>query len=120
MANEFLDNAILKAKEFFEVAAKKTEEVVDTEKLKYNLSVIKNSREKDFAALGRAYYNAVKNDSIDKIDEQDLITRIEEKTDSIKVLKEEISAAKNKKLCNSCGCLVTTDSLYCKKCGGKL
>lgn len=119
MSNEYIDNALTKAKEVFDVAVKKTEEVVTIEKLKYNLSATRNSREKDLAALGVIYYKLLKETEDMDEETEALVTSINEKTAKIKELKEEISVAKNKKYCNSCGSFVATDSSYCKNCGNK-
>ena len=119
MSNEYIDNVLEKAREVFGVAVTKTEEVVTVEKLKYNLSVIKNSREKDLAELGVLYYKLLK--EAEEMDEEteELVTSIAEKTAKIKELKEEISNVKNKKQCDNCGNFVATDSSYCKNCGCK-
>lgn len=119
MSNEYIDNAVVKAKEVFEVAVKKTEEVVTVEKLKYNLSVTKNSREKDLADLGKIYYKILKETEDFDENTEELFNSITEKTAKIKELREEISNVKNKKYCNNCGSFVTNDSSYCKNCGNK-
>ena len=119
MSNEYIDNAIVKAKEVFDVAVKKTEEVVTVEKLKYNLSVTKNSRERDLAALGKKYYKILKETEDFDEETEELFNSINEKTATIKELREEISNVKNKKYCNYCGSFVANDSSFCKNCGNK-
>jgi hypothetical protein len=119
MSNEYLDNAIVKAKEVLDVAVKKTEEVVTVKKLEYNLLAARSSREKDLAALGRIYYKILKGSQ--EMDEESkvLFDSITEKTSKINQIKEEISNAKNKKYCSNCGTFVTVDSAYCKNCGNE-
>lgn len=119
MANEYIDNAIVKAREVIDVAVKKTGEVITVEKLKYNLSVIKNDREKDLAALGVMYYKLLKESEMPDEETEALVNSIAEKTAKIKELKEEISNTNNKKCCENCGSFVSTDSSYCKNCGSK-
>ena len=50
---------------------------------------------------------------------EELFNSINEKTATIKELREEISNVKNKKYCNYCGSFVANDSSFCKNCGNK-
>ena len=45
---DFLDNAIIKAKETIEVVSKKTSEIVTTEKQKFDVSTLKAKLQKDY------------------------------------------------------------------------
>lgn len=116
----FFDNALNKTKEVFDVAAKKTDEVVTLEKQKFNLSSIKSKREKDFADLGRIYFDIVKNDT-DLSDEiRNLLDAISEKNDEIDRLNKDIQNAKNKRICPNCKANIDINSSYCNNCGEKL
>lgn len=89
-------------------------------KLKYNLYAAKNSREKDFTALGKLYYKAIKDAGVADEQTRNLVAAIEEKNEKIQELNYEISMAKNKKVCPNCGSFISFDSSYCKKCGNKV
>ncbi len=65
---DFIDNALEKAKETLNVVSKKTEEVVQSGKQKFNIASLENQLSKDYKTLGEIYYNILKDSEID--DEQ--------------------------------------------------
>ena len=87
---DFLDNAFEKAKEVFDVACKKTNEVVTTQKQKFDIASIENKRNKDFLNLGRLYFEAVKDAEIEDIRIKNLIDSIKEKNELIDSINDEI------------------------------
>ncbi len=117
---DFLDNAVSKAKEAIDIACKKTNEVVTTQKQKFDVAAIENKRAKDFEALGKLYYNSIKDSKIKDDDVKVLVDAINEKNKKIKELKDEINTAKNKRICPSCGANIESNSVFCNKCGAKL
>ena len=52
---DFLDNAINKAKEVVDIAYKKTEEVVLTEKQRFDIASLNSKIDKDYKALGEIF-----------------------------------------------------------------
>lgn len=117
---DFLDNAVSKAKEAFDIACKKTGEVVTTQKQKLDVVGIENKRAKDFIALGEIYFEMIKDTEIDNIQIKDLVEAIKDKNEKIAELKSEINAAKNKRICPQCGANIDDTSIYCSVCGAKL
>ncbi len=117
---DFFDNAVNKAKEVFDVAYKKTNEVVQTQKQKFDVSTIENKRNKDFMQLGELYYNQIKDTEIENEKIKDLVEAITEKNMKIDELKQEINAAKNKRICPNCSANIDDNSIYCSVCGAKL
>ncbi len=116
----FLDDAINKTKEVFDVAYKKTDEVVTTEKQKFNIASLKSKREKDYADLGRIYYDLIK-DSENLDDEiRKIVDAISEKNDEIARLNEYVQTVKNKRICPNCDAIIDIKSSYCNNCGVKL
>lgn len=116
----FLDDAINKTKEVFDVACKKTDEVVTVEKQKFNIASLKSKREKDYADLGKIYFELVK-DSTDLSDEtRNLVDAISEKNEEIARLNADIQNIKNKRVCPKCNANVDINSSYCNSCGEKL
>lgn len=114
------DSAVNKAKEVFDAACKKTGEVVNLQKLKIDASALESKREEDFAALGKIYFDSIK-DSAD-LDKKaaELVSAVKEKTEQIDKLHDEISAYKNKRVCPACGAFVDKNSVYCSLCGAKI
>lgn len=117
---DFFDNAVNKAKEVFDVAYKKTNEVVTTQKQKFDVSSIENKRNKDYARLGEIYYDMIKDTEIENAEVKALVSEIADKTQKIKELKEEINAAKNKRICPNCAANIDENALFCSVCGAKL
>lgn len=117
---DFLDNAVNKAKEVFDVACKKTNEVVTTQKQKFDIATIVSKRNKNFEALGKLYFEAVKDTEIEDDEVKSLVAKIKEKTELIKQINEEMGAIKNMKVCSACGEFVKDDAQFCSSCGEKL
>lgn len=117
---DFFDNAVNKAKEAIDVACKKTNEVVNTQKQKLDVAALENKRAKDFELLGMLYYESIKNCGSEDKKINDIVSEISSKNEKIKKLKEEINSAKNKRICPKCGAAVEECSNYCNACGEKL
>lgn len=116
----FIDDAINKTKEVFDVACKKTDEVVTTQKQKFSIASLESKREKDFADLGRIYFELAKN-STDLTDEaRNLVDAISEKNEEIARLNQDIQNTKNKRICPNCNANIDVNSVYCNNCGAKL
>ena len=92
----FLDDAITKTKEVFDVACKKTDEIVTVEKQRFNIASLKTKREKDYTALGKIYFELLKDDCDSASEEAiDLVDSIIQKNEEIERLTDEIQNIKN-------------------------
>ena len=80
---DFLDNAVSKAKEAIDVACKKTNEVVSTQKQKFDVVAIENKRAKDFEALGKLYFDMIKDTEVDNETVNKIVAEIKEKNSRI-------------------------------------
>lgn len=116
---DFLENAVGKAKEVFEIAYKKTEGAVNTGKQKIDVAAIENKLSKDYEALGKLYYESIKDAEDLGEDIAALKSSIEEKLENIASIKDEINRAKNKVNCPQCGAIIEKDAIYCSACGAK-
>lgn len=117
---EFLDDAVSKTREVIETVSQKTGEVIAVEKQKYELASIKAKREKDFNALGKLYYKAVKDDENAPQEVKSIVEEIKAKSAQIKRLNESIQEARNKRVCKYCGASIDKNSVFCNICGAKL
>ena len=117
---DFFDDMVSKAKEAIDVASKKTGEVVNTQKQKFDIASLESKRAKDFTVLGEIYYNKIKDGEIGDQNISELVLSIKEKSDKIDKLKAEINSAKNKRICPKCGAAIEQISNYCNACGEKL
>lgn len=92
----FLDDAITKTKEVFDVACKKTDEIVTVEKQRFNIASLKTKREKDYIELGKIYFNMIKDDYEDADEEvRNFVCEIIQKNEEIERLTEEIQNIKS-------------------------
>ncbi len=115
------DNILVKAKEVFETAYKKADDVVSAQKQKFDISSLEAKLSKDFEALGRIYFEAVcKEQNPEGEEAEKLIKAIAEKTAQIEEMKKEVFKSKNKKICPECGAALDKNSLYCSVCGVKI
>lgn len=117
---EFFDDAVNKTKEVFETVSKKTGEVIATEKQRFDMASLKTKREKDFTALGKVYFEFVKDDEGAPEGVKELVGKIKEKTAEIERLSEEIQNARNRRICPKCGAYIDKKSVYCNICGERL
>ncbi|MBO4694103.1 MAG: zinc ribbon domain-containing protein [Clostridia bacterium] len=117
---EFFDDAVNKTKEVFETVSKKTGEVIATEKQRFDMASLKTKREKDYTALGKLYFDLVKDDENAAEDVKVLVDAIKEKSSQIDKLAAQIQGAKNKLICSNCGAKIDNNSIYCNICGEKL
>lgn len=117
---DFFNDAVNKTKEVFETVSKKTGEVITTEKHKFNMASIETKRDKDFIALGKIYFEMIKDDDSAEEQVKEIVENIKSKTDEIERLSGEIQSAKNKLICPKCGASIDKNSLYCNICGEKI
>lgn len=117
---EFLDNAVTKAKEVFDVACKKTGEAVTIQKQKFDIGTEENKVSKLYEKLGKIYFESFKDTQVENEEMSGLIEEIKEKNKKIELLKEEINTLKNKRVCPNCSTSIDKASVFCSKCGTKL
>ena len=117
---DFFDDMVNKAKEAIDVASKKTGEVVNTQKQKFDIASLESKRAKDYAVLGEIYYNKIKDGTVEDENVSELVLAIKEKSEKIEKLKAEVNSAKNKRICPKCGAAIEQTSNYCNACGAKL
>lgn len=92
---DFFDNALGKAKEAIDIVSKKTEEVVSTQKIRFNIASLENKCSKHYESLGKIYYEKLLAGNIAYDDAaDDLVKLISEKENEILKLKEELNNVK--------------------------
>ena len=93
---DFFDNAITKAKDAFDVACRKTDEIVTTQKQKFDIASLKKRRSEDLEKLGVIYFKLISETEIEDTETLLLVEEIKEKNNKIKELRAEIEAANGK------------------------
>ena len=114
------EDAVVKTKEYFDLACQKTGEFVDVQKLKYEAAKIRSAVKKDYETIGRMYYDKIKKgkDNADVI--KVVVADIDDKKAIIAEIEDKIREAKGGNCCNNCGTQNSDDSDFCRKCGKKL
>jgi ribosomal protein L40E len=111
---------VVKAKDGFDVAAKKTGEIISVQKLRLSIASIKSEISKNYEAIGRLQYESVKNgvDNAEAI--ASLADSVEQKLAEIENIEGQIAECTNKKNCPVCGAKNENNAAFCNKCGEKL
>ncbi len=114
------DNAVTKAKELFDIAKNKTDEVVSVQKLKFDLSSKNTALNKEYALLGKLYYESIASE--EELPEAILAAKNNVKTLLLEIekLKEEISSKKGEVICPKCNAPVPKDAAFCSRCGNSV
>jgi len=115
-----LDDTIVKAKETFDVVAKKSTEMIEVQKIRYQISSLNSKISKQFELLGKITYDAEKNEAGDEKRKKTVMTDIDAKFAELEELEDRLSAAKKMKICVMCGGKNNSDAGYCSKCGAGL
>lgn len=114
-----LDDLISSAKNLVDIAGKKTDNVVEISKLKYQSVQMSAELKSLYEKLGNAVYTMVKSD----FDNKELMDSLIEEIDSLKAkiddVNFQIAQRKNIRICPACGSRNEKDACYCSKCGNK-
>ena len=117
---DIFDSAVSKAKEAWDVVAKKTGEVVSAGKQKFDISSLEVKLNKDFERLGRLYFDKIKDSEPDDETVAEIVADIKEKKEQIKEMKAKLNTIRNKRVCPNCGSAIEEDSVFCNFCGTEL
>ena len=115
-----LDDLINSAKNLVDIAGKKTDNVVEVSKLKYQCVQMSAELKSLYEKLGTAVYTMVKSDFSNKELMDSLIEEIDSLKERIDQVNQEIAKRKNIRVCPACGSRNEKDACYCNKCGNKL
>ena len=114
------EDTVAKAKEYLDIAGKKTGEFIDLQKLKINASTVRNSIAKDFESVGRMYYDGLKKETDNSDAIKAVVADIDGKYEELAEIESKIADAKGGNICPDCGTQDPDDSYYCRRCGKKL
>lgn len=86
-------------------------------KLKYNIHTKESFLEKQYALLGKAYYDAHKDEDVD---EKVYFPSIREAEEELARMREEILEAQGAVVCPNCGDKQDAKNGFCSSCGATL
>ena len=95
----------------------KAKELSSVAKLKMDIRAKEDFVEKQYALIGKKYYEAHKDDDILDYEECNVI---EEALSAISDMKTQLMNLKGAKKCPNCGAEVAEDASFCASCGTKL
>lgn len=98
--------------------SQKAKEVSELAKLKMDIHTKEDFVEKQFAVLGRAYYEVNKGNA--SVEEEEQFGIIKEALDEIERMNQQILDIQGVVACPNCGKKVPADNSYCSACGAKL
>ena len=98
--------------------SQKAKEVSEIAKLKMDIHSKEDFVEKQFAILGRAYYDANKDNASEKDVEQFRV--ITEAMEEIERMSQQVLDIQGVAQCPNCGKKVPVDNSFCSACGTKL
>lgn len=120
MTANMFDDFLLKARDIADAAGKKTSEIYEVSKYKYECIKLNGEIKRLYEQLGSSVYSMVKGGYDNNELVESLTEEIDEHLDRLKAINELIAGMKNLSLCPVCGAKNSADSLYCSKCGSKL
>lgn len=89
----------------------------NTAKIKYDIHNKENFLEKQYALLGKAYYEAHKNQDVE---EKECFASIKEAEEKLANLKAELLKLQGALECPSCGAKQEDKNAFCSSCGASL
>lgn len=116
----------------------KSSTMIETNKLKGEISSLKKEKLEIFKTIGETYYNMKKEEQVNIEEIDTILTKafeidetisekenaikeaIEKEEEALKALKESESEDESKELTCSCGAIITADTKFCTKCGKKI
>ena len=111
---DFSETISTKSKEM----ADKAKNFTDIASLRGQIVSYENVMLRNYKEIGKAYYQAHKNDLTQEFEEQ--MQAISDAENTIAELKKRISELKGTQKCSYCGNDVPDDSTFCPKCGNKI
>ncbi len=91
----FWDETVSTAKDVIEIAAQKTEQVVEVQKKRFAVQKQKNKVAKSFETLGRSYFDSVNGDESSAGLLESLCEQVEADLKELSKLKKELADLKN-------------------------
>lgn len=118
--NNVLDELVLRARELADTAGKKTADLYEVSKYKYECIRLNGEIKRLYEQLGSSVYSMIKGgyDNDDLVDS--LCEDIDERLARLKEINRIIAGKKSLTVCPVCGTKNSLENTYCAKCGSRL
>lgn len=117
---EFLDDVLNKARDVFDSAYKKTEQVVINGKQKMDISSMRTAIAKRYEKLGREVAGELEEAEDLPENIASLIEDIRNREELLRIAEEELSQTGGKRACAICGAKNRSGAKFCNNCGAEL
>lgn len=117
---DIFDTIFEKAKDVYDIASKKTGEMVEISKIKLDCVKINNEIKKLYEKLGCSVYSMLKSDYENQDVIDSIAEEIDEKLRKLAYLNEKLNDMRNVIICTVCGTKNPEENFYCCKCGSRI
>ncbi|MFI3209071.1 MAG: zinc ribbon domain-containing protein [Eubacteriales bacterium] len=99
---------------------KKTEDVVEVQKIKAQIRTLYKNNEYDLSDLGEIVFAKYKDELIEDEDFVAICEEIEQRLDAIEELEKQVVSLKGMCTCDECEMSVDKEAAFCPNCGAKI
>lgn len=122
------DVVIDSAKRYADIAAEKTNEIIELSKLKLDKAKLQSKEREQYRKLGKYYFDFVSNAEENEEESakenmaliEDCIETIKNLRQDIEWISEQIGTLKPHRICAICGAKNPTSCNFCSSCGKRL
>jgi len=116
----FFEDIVASAKSVLGKAEKKTDQVVELSKLKYQSVQLKSEIKALYEKLGQTVYDMSDDGAADQEAISALIEEITELKAALAVVEDKIIEKRDRRTCANCGAQNVKEAVFCMKCGALL
>lgn len=115
-----LDDVLLNVKSAAEAAGRAAGHFADVSKLRVAAAELRSELDKQYKKLGQAVYASSRSGADCPELIEDYVQAIDELTEQLKSVTQELEAMDSRPKCPACGMAVQKDDIFCSRCGAKL
>lgn len=120
MMKEFLEDLGKRISETADSVGKKTEQMLEVQKIKGQIREIERNSEKDLADIGRILYERYKSSAETDSELSVICEEIEKREKLMKALEKRLAKARGVVVCTACHADVEPEMRFCPHCGKEM
>lgn len=117
---DFFENLGKIVSETTETVGKKTEVLVEVQKLKSQIRTMERANSRDYEDIGKIVFDQFQDGAVIDGECKELCDEIEKREETIKELEVKIADIQGKDQCDVCGSHIDKNAVYCSNCGAKV